>query len=113
MFISGNYMALSDCLIIACCLGITVLAFNTARVRADSATRVVAIAMTGVVIGVLNFLLDAHWVVPQVRTISAFFAIIYLAGGSKGLLLGLLLGLVLFKQLRLPNRVEIAESDAS
>jgi hypothetical protein len=113
MFMPGNYMAFSDCLIIACCVGITALALNKSRVRADGATRVVAIGISGVVIAVVNLLLDTHWIVPPVKTVLALLAIIYLAGASKGVLLGLLLSLFLFKQLRPIGRIGNPDSDAT
>jgi hypothetical protein len=113
MFIPGNYMALLDWLIIVCCFGIGGLAFNKSRVRATSANRIAFIGMIGGLIGVGNLLLDSHWIIPPVKTLMALFVLIYLAGASKGVLLGLLWSLVLFKQLRPMGGNFNAEADAS
>jgi hypothetical protein len=101
MFMPLNiYMIGLDCMIITCCFLIAALAWDKSRLRPDSAKPVALIGAIGMLMGVLNLLLDMHWLAPPIESLPMLFAVIQIVGGSKGLVLGLMLGLLLFKKLR-------------
>lgn len=100
MFMPLNiYMIGSDCILITCCFLIAALAWDKSRLRQESAKLVFLIAIISLLIGVLNLLLDMHWLAPPVETLPMLFAIIQIVGGSKGFVLGLMSSLILFKRL--------------
>ena len=87
-------------MIITCCFLIAALAWDKSRLRPDSAKPVALIGAIGMLMGVLNLLLDMHWLVLPIKSFQMFFAIIQIVGGSKGLVVGLMVSLLLFKKLR-------------
>jgi hypothetical protein len=100
MFMPLNiYMIGLDCVIITCCFLIAALAWDELRLRPDSAKVVALIGAIGLLIGVLNLLLDMHWLVAPIKSFQMFLAIIQIVGSSKGFVLALLLSLILFKRL--------------
>lgn len=97
-------MPVSDCLIGVCCLAVAILALDKSRVQPNSAKWILLIGILGVAVGTINFLLDTGLRQPRLGSPVALLAFIHLTGASKGLLMGLFLSLVLFKQLRGENR---------
>jgi hypothetical protein len=100
-----NIFSVSDALIAICCLVVALLAITTGRIPASRRPTVVAVMVASAVIAIINLLVDAGFVVPPRRLLVA---LVYIAGGSKGLVLGWLSGLLLFKQLRRDRDTEVA-----
>ena len=85
----------SDITLVGCCLLVTALAL-VRRHHGGRSGRVAVIAAACVLIAALNLLFDAGVYVPVP---AALPLMIYLSGGSKGVLMGWLSNLLLFKQL--------------
>jgi hypothetical protein len=88
---------LSDCIISIFSALISILALRKTGIRAGSVKWVVAIGLYGLIVGLANLLFDMRWFFVPARLLPLM---LFLSGASKGLLLGLLLSLILFKQLR-------------
>ena len=96
-------MLFSDSLIAVACFGVLIFALNKSRARANPAKRIVALMIFGVAVEAANLVVDTGLWVPHPRSPIAFLAIIHFAGLLRGIVIGILLTLVVFKQLRPPK----------
>jgi hypothetical protein len=100
-----NIFSVSDAALAVCCVLVALMVSATDKVPVSRRPTIVAVMVASAVMAIINLLVDASFVVPPRR----FLVIaIYIAGGSKGLVLGWLSGLLLFKQLRRDRAAEIA-----
>lgn len=102
-------MLFSDCLIALCCFAVLIFALNELRARANSAKWIVALMIFGVAVEAANLVVDTGLWVPRPRSPIAFLAILHFAGFLRGMVVGVLLALVVFKQLR-PKSTNLEDS---
>jgi hypothetical protein len=97
----------SDTILIVCCALAAFLALSTDTIMPSRRRTVVAVMLLSCAIGALNLALDAGFTVPPRRFLVAA---LYIAGASKGFVLGWLSALLLFKQLRREPLIELPAS---
>jgi len=102
-----NIFSVSDIVLGLCCLVIASFALFTDKIPPVRRKAVAALMFVSVVIALTNLAMDAGFAVPPRRFLVAA---IYIAGGSKGLVLGWMTAFLFFRQLR-SEKAGAAEPD--